>query len=453
MRTFKKLFFFAMLASLFSCQQKVEQTVHLSGQLVELSSGNNVTMSYNGASSELGKLRDIILTTDESGNFDTTFVLTEPGYYNLSRNTIYLSPGDDLVVKITQTNSEAEFSGTSAEINTYMKKRLFPKGGSFLEAGRNIVGDFDATKLLIDSLAAVRQAELDALQTADSKFKELESMRILADQVNSYISFYSYAGYAIRQKGLEFELPERNEFMKNLAPIVAPMFAKLNKAEYLDVAVVRDVFSYYSNDELKELWFAGLEMPTRTKELYEASALSYKLSGAVSQELIDEVTNFANNVANKDFADEMRGKIEAASKLLPGRPAIDIALEDTDGNSYKLSDFKGKVIYLDFWATWCGPCIQESPYFEAMAKQFDGKDVTFLTISTDKGKKEWLNYLAANEKQLKQYHTADPNLGEGWDLKFIPRFILIDKDFNIADAYATRPSQEVTAETIESLLN
>lgn len=453
MRTFKNLFFFTLLIALFSCQQKSEPTVHLSGQLIDLSSGNQVVMSYNGASSLLGKSRDIAITTDKSGYFDTTFVLTKPGYYSLSRNTIYLSPGDDLVVKITNRNTEAEFSGTSAEINTYMKGRLFPKGGSFLEAGRNIIGDFETTKAFIDSAAMTRQAELDALQSTDSKFKELESMRILADQINSYISFYSYAGYAIRQKGLDFELPEREDFMKSLTPIVAPMLSQLNSAEYLDVAVVRDIFSYTSNDELKDIWFNGLTIPERTKELFEASDYSDKLSGSVSPELIDEVTVFANNMANQDFANEMIKKIESASKLLPGRPAIDIEIEDTDGKMVKISDFRGKVIYLDFWATWCGPCIQESPFFESIAKQFEGKEVVFLPISTDKGKKEWLDYLAAHEKQLKQYHTVDKNLSEGWDLKFIPRFILIDKDFNIANAYATRPSEKNTVEIIESLLD
>lgn len=453
MRTFKKLFFFSLLIALFSCQQKSEPTVHLSGQLIELSSGNQVVMSYNGASSLLGKSRDITLITDENGYFDTTFVLTEPGYYSLSRNTIYLSPGDDLAVKITNRNTEAEFSGTSAEINTYMKGRLFPKGGSFLEAGSNIVGDFEATKAFIDSAAVARQAELDALQSADSKFKELESMRILADRVNSYINFYSYAGYAINRKGFDFELPERDAFMKSLTPIISPMLAQLNKAEYLDVAVVRDVFSYSSNDGLKETWFGELTIPERTKELFDASGYAYKLSGNVSQELIDEVTNFTNGMVNKDFANEMTAKIDSASKLLPGRPAIDIEIEDTDGNMAKLSDFKGKVIYLDFWATWCGPCIQESPFFEAMAKQFESKEVVFMPISTDRGKKEWLDYLATHEKQLKQYYTADMNSLEGWDLKFIPRFILIDKDFNIASAYATRPSEDVAAEAIRSLLN
>ena len=67
--------------------------------------------------------------------FDTTFVLKEPTYYTISRNTLYLTPGDDMTIKVAQTNTEAEFSGIGAEANNYMKFRLFPKGG-FLSGSR-----------------------------------------------------------------------------------------------------------------------------------------------------------------------------------------------------------------------------------------------------------------------------------------------------------------------------
>src|SRR5690554_3680589 len=152
-------------AILLACEGKKEstnQTVHLKGQLIEMGS-QEVRMSYNGASSLLGNSRDIILKTDEQGYFDTILIIKDPVYYNISRNTLYLSPGDVLTVKISQNNREAEFSGIGSSVNNYMKYRLFPKGGSFLEAGKNITGDFLATKNTIDSLAAIRFNQLDTL--------------------------------------------------------------------------------------------------------------------------------------------------------------------------------------------------------------------------------------------------------------------------------------------------
>lgn len=101
-------------------------TVHLKGQLFDMGS-QNVRMRFDGAASMLGDSRDILLKTDAAGYFDTTFVLKEPTYYTISRNTLYLTPGDDMTIKVTQTNTEAEFSGIGAEANNYMKFRLFRK--------------------------------------------------------------------------------------------------------------------------------------------------------------------------------------------------------------------------------------------------------------------------------------------------------------------------------------
>ena len=126
----------ALLAS--ACQPApAPTTVHLQGQLVDMGT-TDVPMRYDGAASLVGDSRDIILHTDAEGRFDTVLTLTAPTYYSISRNTLYLTPGDDLTLRITQDNREAEFTGQGASVNTYMKGRLFPKGGSFLEGGSNL---------------------------------------------------------------------------------------------------------------------------------------------------------------------------------------------------------------------------------------------------------------------------------------------------------------------------
>ena len=83
-----------------------------------------------------------------------------------------------------------------------------------------------------------------------------------------------------------------------------------------------------------------------------------------------------------------------------------------EGNVKHLADFRGKVIYIDLWATWCGPCIQESPAFEALGKKYAGKDIVFLPVSTDITTKPWLRYLDGHKKELTQYHSNDVALKE-----------------------------------------
>lgn len=445
----------AICCCLFSCQtgnkQETENTVHLKGQLIDMGT-QNVRMRFNGAASMLGDSRDILLQTDSAGVFDTIFVLKEPAYFNISRNTLYLTPGDDMTIKVTQSNKDAEFSGKGAEANNYMKFRLFPKGGSYLESGDNIREDFSATKALIDSLAAVRLQELNALKDVSDEFKKLETARIKADVINSFTSYASYSRMFDGVKTEEEIQAKWNEFSVTLTPDVAPLYKEVMDEDLLDVAVVRDVLSYLEDSTLTALWFKDITVPDRTTELYATAAIVGNLRNDASAETIDKAKAYLQTMKDEDFKTELDNKIVQASKLLPGQPALDFEMTDKEGNVKRLSDFKGKVIYIDLWATWCGPCIQESPAFEALGKKYAGKDIVFLPISKDSTTKPWLSYLDAHKKELTQYHSNDVALNDDWAIMYIPRFILIDRDFKIINAYAPRPSSEEISSVIDAAL-
>lgn len=446
----------ALCCCLVSCnngnKQETEATVHLKGQLVNMGT-QNVRMSFNGAASMLGDSRDILLQIDSAGKFDTTFVLNEPAYYNISRNTLYLTPGDDMTIKITQTNKEAEFTGKGAEANNYMKFRLFPKGGSYLEAGDNLRGDFVSTKALIDSLATIRMDSLNALANVTDEFKKLERARIKADVINSYICYAIYSDMYAGLKTKEEMEAKWNEFSASLTQYVVPVYKEIIDENMLDVAVVRDVLFYLEDSTLKPLWFNDITIPARTAELYASANVVKDLREEVSDETVDKAKTYLQTVKNADFATELERKIAQASKLLSGQPAIDFAMTDEEGNVKHLADFKGKVIYIDLWATWCGPCIQESPAFEALGKKYAGRNIVFLPISTDTTTKPWLRFLDEHKKELTQYHSNDAALKGDWAIMYIPRFILIDQDFKIVNAYAPRPSSEEISPLIDSVLN
>lgn len=446
----------ALCCCLVSCsggiKKEVADTVHIKGQLIGMGD-QNVRMEFDGASSMLGDSRDILLRTDASGYFDTTFVLKAPGYYTISRNTLYLAPGDDVTFKITQINTEAEFSGKGAEANNYMKFRLFPKAGSYLEGGNNLRGDFMSTKALVDSLAAVRMNTLDTLRNVPDEFKKLETGRIKADVINSYICYPNYSSMFENVKTEKEMRAKRDEFNASLAQYVAPLYKDIMNESMLDVAAVREVLSYQEDSTLIPLWFKDVSIPTRIAELYACAKIVNSLREEVSEQAVNDSKAFLQTVKNVDFATEVEGKILQASKLLPGQPAIDFEMADVEGRVKHLSDFKGKVIYIDLWASWCGPCIQESPAFEALGKKYAGKDIIFLPVSTDTSTGPWLGYLDEHKKELAQYHSNDAALKESWAILYIPRFILIDKDFNIVNAYAPRPSSEEIDSLIDSILN
>lgn len=132
--------------------------------------------------------------------------------------------------------------------------------------------------------------------------------------------------------------------------------------------------------------------------------------------------------------------------------------ENYKGGRTKLEDFKGKYVYIDVWATWCGPCIAEIPSLNKLEEKYHDKNITFVSMSIDKIKdiEKW-------KKMVK-----DRNLGgvqvfadNDWNSKFIqdfkvtsiPRFILIDPNGKIVKADAARPSNSDLQNELDLLLN
>ena len=117
--------------------------------------------------------------------------------------------------------------------------------------------------------------------------------------------------------------------------------------------------------------------------------------------------------------------------------------------------YKGKVVYLDFWASWCRPCKNEMPHSLRMQQHFKGKDVVFVYMSSDRDAKAWKksvaqlqitgeNYLV-NGKVWNEYNNL-------FDVKYIPRYVLIDKKGQVANPTAKRPSNPESIKDIEKLL-
>ncbi|WP_159950867.1 TlpA family protein disulfide reductase [Polaribacter septentrionalilitoris] len=135
---------------------------------------------------------------------------------------------------------------------------------------------------------------------------------------------------------------------------------------------------------------------------------------------------------------------------------------DIKGGKKSLDSFKGKYIYIDVWATWCGPCIQQIPYLKQLEKDYHNKNIEFVSISTDESRRSGGSWDAAEKKWrdfVKEKQLSGVQLWAGQDISFqqayqisgIPRFILIDPQGNIVDANAPRPSDPRLKELLSSL--
>ena len=121
------------------------------------------------------------------------------------------------------------------------------------------------------------------------------------------------------------------------------------------------------------------------------------------------------------------------------------------GGKNSLEDYKGKYVYIDVWATWCGPCIQQIPFLQELEKEYQKKNIEFISISTDEAQRSGGSWEAAEKKWrefVKKRNMSGVQLWTGEDFSFqqayqingIPRFILVDPKGNIVEANAPRPS-------------
>lgn len=133
-------------------------------------------------------------------------------------------------------------------------------------------------------------------------------------------------------------------------------------------------------------------------------------------------------------------------------------LVDFEGNDVDLTDYKGKVVYVDFWAGWCRPCIGQLPHAKKLKESFSKKEqkkIVFLYISIDRSEAAWKG--AVNKYKIDGEHVFSPG---GWrstaakhfQVGSIPRYMLIDKKGNIVDSKAKRPSDPKIADDIRKLL-
>jgi thiol-disulfide isomerase/thioredoxin/outer membrane lipoprotein-sorting protein len=120
-----------------------------------------------------------------------------------------------------------------------------------------------------------------------------------------------------------------------------------------------------------------------------------------------------------------------AESELMGKQAEDFQLLDLKGNSHKLSDYKGKVLFLDFWATWCAPCRQTMPITEKIHNEFSEKGLVVLAINMAEKEETVKKYIDEFKYTFPTLLDSDGSVSGTFGIQAIPSFIIIDKDGKI----------------------
>lgn len=160
-----------------------------------------------------------------------------------------------------------------------------------------------------------------------------------------------------------------------------------------------------------------------------------------------QIDGFKSNYPQSVYIENLDKGLLSIEKLRAGAQVENFSFVDLEGNQVSLTDFKDKIIYLDLWASWCGPCINtfrtKTPEFETKLREKE--DVVLMYISIDEKEEPWRNYLSKNP--MRGVHLF---AGKGFQAEImqyfkvwgIPRYLIIGKDNKIIDVNAPRPGEE-----------
>lgn len=443
---------FSLIVSISSCK-KEDQSHAFTGYL-EADGIQDMAFNYS-PDNDLIAVRTIEIVPDSTGRFIfPDSLVTDGGLHSqiLADNDyfgIYLEPGKSVEGKITRDSNgklQIAFTGDNSDINTYYNALC-----QAFDSMKYFDPDSDGSSS-VDKYFALLEKEnagvLDASIIQDpEKRKYYEKMR---DRMYTWSKIRLLMDQAYDQGLDEREMPEYVELVNTIDPnddlslqctLIFPWLNMQSKSSskdglpyYIEQLRILDQSITNPNTRkvmLNQLPYTYFAYAQPTQEDAETYLQEYSKIAAAYPELIETYKLRAAGIKEINAGDALN---------------YDPVIETPEGKKLKLSDLAGKVTYIDFWATWCGPCVKQIPYLEKLVEKMKGNDnVAFVSISSDSDREAWLKKLKKDNPDWPQYifDFEDGNkFMTAMNITGIPRFMILNADGTVAVADALRPSDE-----------
>ena len=169
-------------------------------------------------------------------------------------------------------------------------------------------------------------------------------------------------------------------------------------------------------------------------------------------------TEIKKQIEDQYLRIETQHQFQVAQNKLNNTVSPNFSFINYKGGQSTLEDFKGKYVYIDIWATWCAPCIREIPYLQKIEELYHGRNIAFLSISSDQYSdiEKWKKMIVTKSMsgvQLLEDNRVATAFSTYFNVDTIPRFILIDPKGVIIDSNTLRPSDPLLIGKLDGLLN
>jgi thiol-disulfide isomerase/thioredoxin len=429
--------------------------------------GKVVKLSYwNGDS----KLTESVLAKD--GSFHLEVLTIKPGQFALEHGdestTLFLYPGDSLYVTLDtkQFDETINYQGRGAEINNYLAKQYLDFESTFgseyfMQTYYKRIASSDAENFLAyaDSLVKVKLDYLNKFRTQlPTTFYDYRYADIVYEYAIAKADF-PFMHYYVR--GIQDSTLKVNQgyfdFYNALHVENENYLESYNFVSYLSYLTRYEAAKKFGRDSISamdKLVSARFLFKGKIREKAISELLSQTLDYGSSDEVKMLYEKAMPDITDPELRETLIAKHNLITSLMPGKMAPGITLNTKEGKVVNLADFKGKVVFLDFWATWCGPCMREMPAAKILQDTFAGKDVVFLYVSLDEDEKAWLATMES--RKMKGVHVRasgfSHQIAKIYAVNGIPKYYLIGRDGSILNNNPPRPSDpEVVAEISNAL--
>ncbi len=375
--------------------------------------------------------------SSSSFHFDVSLKSSTTATVKLGDKSIdlYLQPGYDLKMNLEGNDLyyNLSFSGKGSEINNYFVAISAAFRDTEIELETNIrYSNPAAFKVFLENLKTEKLKFLRSYLQSHTLTAEV--IKYARADINYWYAFnlmnYPYEHAIFHNQTAPISVPD--DYYDFMDKIPINNSGALPNKYY--IYYLQDFLSFNA-DRLENKGKSRLELADKYLEgkplyFYKALQHSIAIKRDHNPEAEKNAAHFINNNPYKLYGEFVKLAYHESRGITEGIIAPAFELADKDGNIVALEDYKGKVVFLDFWATWCRPCTRLLPVHQKLQKQFEGDNVVFLYVSLDKNANSWRRYLEKGTFPGKHLFAKE-EMTKKYKVETLPYSLLIDTEGKI----------------------